>query len=144
MPQTFFVPSCAFKPVHTHTHRNTLRLAAGSESLTVAPFWAPRVSADDHTPAQLDPIKTLLYTPTFNLSIFTWLSLSDDTFFLYQLSFLSLSRSIILFHWAVLCICVFVCVREGQTAHRQEILQLWELISGMHVLSQMKAAQITH
>lgn len=37
-----------------------------------------------------------------------------------------------------------VCVREGQTAHRQEILQLWELISGMHVLSQMKAAQITH
>ncbi len=28
------------------------------------------LSADDHTPAQLDPIKMLLYTPTFNLSIF--------------------------------------------------------------------------
>lgn len=116
---------CIFcPPVHTHTR---LRRPFGSRNRNTdcsSILSSAGLSADDHTLVQLDPIKMLLYTPTFDLSIFIWLSpsliiLSSSITFHFSFYLTLLHYFSVLFF-----VSVCVCVREGQTAHRQEILQL--------------------
>jgi len=109
------LPSCAVKPVHTHTYTR-LRRTFGSglrNSDCSSILSSAGLSADDHTPVQLDPTKMLLYTPTFDLSIFIWLSPSLIILSSSISTFISLSLyySTLLFLVSLsLCVCVCVCV----------------------------------
>jgi len=99
-------------PVQSSQYTHTLRRTFGSglrNSDCSSILSSAGLSADDHTPVQLDPIKMLLYTPTFDLSIFIWLSPSLIILSSSISTFISLSLyySTLLF-LVSLCVCVLL------------------------------------